>query len=182
MTAAHTVTDNARAVFLTELEQGASLTKAAQVAGFDRRSFQRLRFDPDGGLTEFGQQVAEAVEAGTDTLIDEAKRRAADGYEKPVYQGGVLVGHVREYSDQLLIFLIKKRDPSYRENHQVQLTGPDGGPVRVEHERRLTLADVIELSGSLNGPGGSARPELPAASAVLAEPEPGERPAGAVPA
>jgi len=36
-------------------------------------------------------------------------RRAKDGTLRPVYQGGELVGHIREYSDTLGIFLLKSR-------------------------------------------------------------------------
>jgi hypothetical protein len=44
-------------------------------------------------------------------MIREAWRRAVKGCRKPVYQGGQLVGYVREFSDLLLIFLIKAARP-----------------------------------------------------------------------
>lgn len=49
------------------------------------------------------------MEEGTDLLEDEAQRRARDGTQKPIYQGGKKVGIVNEYSDTLLIFLLKAR-------------------------------------------------------------------------
>jgi hypothetical protein len=40
-----------------------------------------------------------------------------EGVDKPVYQGGVLVGYVREYSDQLLVTLLKAHRPEkFRDN------------------------------------------------------------------
>jgi hypothetical protein len=44
-------------------------------------------------------------------LEDEAVRRAYEGVERPVFQGGKQVGVVREYSDTLLIFLLKALRP-----------------------------------------------------------------------
>jgi len=46
-----------------------------------------------------------------DALEDEAIRRAHDGTMKPVFHGGKKVGEVREYSDKLLIFLLKGCKP-----------------------------------------------------------------------
>ncbi len=48
---------------------------------------------------------------GADALEDEAMRRAIDGVEKPVFRGGEVVGHVRDYSDSMLMFLLKSRKP-----------------------------------------------------------------------
>jgi hypothetical protein len=50
-----------------------------------------------------------ALERGLDSLEDELMRRAKDGTLRPVFQGGELVGHIREYSDTLGIFLRKSR-------------------------------------------------------------------------
>ena len=63
-------------------------------------------------------------------LEAEALRRALKGTEKPVYQNGKQVGAIREYSDLLLIFLLKARRPTvYRENARLELTGVGGGPI-----------------------------------------------------
>ncbi len=64
---------------------------------------------------------------GADLLEDEAVRRAKDGVEEPVYQGGKLVGHVQKYSDTLLIFLLKGAKPEkFRERSQHEFSGEDG--------------------------------------------------------
>ena len=54
---------------------------------------------------------AAAVELGCDALEDEAVRRGCEGHLKPVFHRGKEVGAIREYSDVLLIFMLKARRP-----------------------------------------------------------------------
>jgi hypothetical protein len=78
---------------------------AAQNLGIARSTaFSWKREDPD-----FAAAWAEAVEAGVDLLEAEALRRARDGVDRPVFQGGVCVGMVREYSDTLMAMLLSGR-------------------------------------------------------------------------
>ena len=44
---------------------------------------------------------------GRGCLEDEARRRAVDGVDEPVFQQGKQVGTIRKHSDTLLIFLLK---------------------------------------------------------------------------
>lgn len=61
-----------------------------------------------------------ALELGSDALEDEAIRRAHDGVLKPVYQKGHRCGTIREYSDTLLIFMLKARRPKrFRDNIKI---------------------------------------------------------------
>jgi hypothetical protein len=61
---------------------------------------------------------------GADALEDEANRRAREGVERPVYQGGKFVGAIREFSDTLLIFLLKGLKPEkFRENSHIEHSG-----------------------------------------------------------
>lgn len=114
------LTDRDKDKFLQALTTGLSVTSAAAKAGRHRNSFYKLaKRDP-----EFARAREDAINAGTEALEDEALRRARDGTEKPVYQGGKQVGTVREYSDTLIIFLLKARDPHrYRDNMQATLAG-----------------------------------------------------------
>ena len=69
-------------------------------------------------------RVAEAREEACDALEAEARRRAVEGVRKPVYYRGEIVGTVKEYSDTLLIFLMKGAMPEkYRENVKIEHTG-----------------------------------------------------------
>src|SRR4051812_16611088 len=73
--------------FFDALRDGRSISAACLEAGITRSSAYLWReSDP-----QFKAKWNECVEEGTDRLEDEAIRRARDGTEKPVYQGGVLV-------------------------------------------------------------------------------------------
>lgn len=96
-----------REKFLTALSEGASITSAAKACGSLRQTFYRWRSEDPA----FAAEWDEAIEAGTDLLEDEARRRAVDGVEKPIFYQGREVGRMREYSDSLLMFLLKGRRP-----------------------------------------------------------------------
>ena len=52
-------------------------------------------------------------------MEDEAVRRAVEGVPRPVFYQGQIVGAVQEYSDELLIRMLKARNCS---------TGGENGP------------------------------------------------------
>lgn len=114
-----------RKAFLAALGKTGVVVHAATAAKIERKEAYRLREkDP-----KFAQEWAEALEAATDVLEAEAVRRAVTGVKKPVYQGGERVGYVQEYSDTLLIFLLKGAKPDkYRERFDVRAGSlPDAG-------------------------------------------------------
>ena len=60
-------------------------------------------------------------------------RRASEGTLKPVFYQGKMCGEIREYSDTLLIFLLKARRPeTYRERSDINSTVR--GTLRMIHE------------------------------------------------
>jgi hypothetical protein len=79
---------------------------------------------------EFRQAWDEAQVEGEAVLEDEAKRRAYEGVKKPVYQGGKRVGYVQEYSDTLLIFLLKGTNKA-KFGDRTTLAGDKDNPVQV---------------------------------------------------
>lgn len=173
---AHRITPERRRLFLEGIALGKTHTQAARELGVDRRSFYSYR-DPDDPLydPEFAAGFEEAQAAGTAALIEAARQRAVDGTEEPVVSAGKLLGYRKAYSDRLLEFLIKQRDPSFRDNSRLEVTGAGGGPVTVE-QRGVSLADVahvLQAAGALDAivSGGTPRAALPAASPVLPEPE-----------
>jgi len=95
-------------VFLREYAQVGSMAIAARHAGVVYETVRlRRKSDP-----EFAQAVEEAHEEFVGRLKAEAVRRAVDGWEVPVYYKSDQVGVRREYSDALLMYLLKRHDPS----------------------------------------------------------------------
>jgi hypothetical protein len=115
--------------FLGRLSETANVTLSAEMAGVSRQGLYNRRSADDA----FRAAWDDAVDRGTDALEDEAIRRAAQGTEKPVFQGGREVGRVREYSDTLMIFMLKARRPErFKDRVAQELTGPGGGPIEVD--------------------------------------------------
>lgn len=114
--------------FLASLRAKANITLACEEVRIDRRTvYNRRDAHPD-----FKADWEEALEEGADRLEAEAWRRAVDGVEKPVYQGGVLVGRVQEYSDHLMAILLKGHKPAkFRERVSNEITGKDGEALQV---------------------------------------------------
>lgn len=99
--------------FLLSLSECGNVTQAAKDAGISRMTAYRHR-ERDA---EFAEAWDDAVEEGTDALEAEARRRAMQGVEEPVYYKGYVVGHVQKFSDTLLIFLLKAYRPeTFRDN------------------------------------------------------------------
>jgi hypothetical protein len=118
-------TEADRERFLGFLEETANVTEACRRAGICRPVAYGWRKDE-----AFAARWEAAVDRGTDALEDEAVRRAHEGVERPVYQGGKRVGLVREYSDTLLIFMLKARRPErFKDRSETAVTGKNGGPI-----------------------------------------------------
>jgi hypothetical protein len=114
--------------FLELLGQTGNATAAAEAIGLNRCTPYKWREKDEA----FAAAWDAASEEAADRLEKEAWRRAVEGTEKPVYQGGKLVGKVREYSDTLLIFLLKGNRPGkYADRVRQEISGPGGGPVEV---------------------------------------------------
>lgn len=121
--------------FLHALAESANVTSAALHVGINRQHLYRLRDEDD----EFRAAWDAAVKLGTGALEDEATRRAKEGWDEPVYYQGDQCGVVRKFSDTLLIFLLKARDPAkYREKLDLTHAAPNGGPIQtVSTELRI---------------------------------------------
>lgn len=93
--------------FLKALKEIGTVQRACNSINIHRNTaYEWKHADPD-----FSAKWDAVVESHIEELETEARRRAYEGVKKPVYQGGELVGHVQEYSDTLLIFLLKGRRP-----------------------------------------------------------------------
>ena len=113
---------NWKPIFLKALAKRGNVSEAAKAAKVNRDTANEHRkSDP-----AFAAGWEIALEDAADALEREAFRRAHDGVLKPVFGSGgtgvgtVEVGRVREYSDTLLIFLLKGIRPAkYRDNFNV---------------------------------------------------------------
>lgn len=118
-----------KSVFLRWLRKKGNVTAACDKAKVARSWVYEVR-EQDA---DFAAAWADALTEATERLEMEARRRAHDGVLEPVFYQGDKVGTVRKYSDTLLIFLLKAHAPEkYRDNSRVELTGPDGGPIKVK--------------------------------------------------
>jgi len=120
MTGATVVTPRKRAKFLKALAKSGVIDWSAKQAGFSRTTAWRLKqADP-----EFSAAWQEAIDAAMDDLEKEAHRRARHGCKQAIFYKGSVVGSKREYSDTLMIFLLKANRPEkYRERYEVQHAG-----------------------------------------------------------
>jgi hypothetical protein len=96
-----------RVVFLKALAVYGNITKAAALAGMDRRKIYQMRKEEP----EFDREWAEAAKVGINGLEDEARRRAYEGVEEKIFRDGALVDVRTVYSDSLLAMLLRGGKP-----------------------------------------------------------------------
>lgn len=113
--------------FLSSLADTGNVTKSAAAVGASRSVVYEWRLADQ----EFAEAWDQAIRVATLGLEDEARRRAQEGVDEPVFYLGGQCGTIRKYSDTLLIFLLKAHDHKYREKTGLELTGAGGGPVQM---------------------------------------------------
>ncbi len=116
-------------LFLQAFADHANVLLAARAAHINRTTvYTWLERDED-----FSFAFNQAKEDARDVLRAEIYRRGKEGWDEPVFQQGKLIDTVRKYSDTLLIFHSKALMPEYRDKQQVEMSGPDGTPMQVQH-------------------------------------------------
>ncbi len=142
------ITEKDRLAFLEALEAGWSVKNAAGRTTHGRQRFYEFRESDEA----FASAWAEAFDAGTQALEDEARRRAVDGYDESTYgSDGNLIRRVHRYSDALMHRLLAARDPERYGNTRVEVTGPQGKPIVVDHRAGLTLEHLATFAETLRG-------------------------------
>lgn len=102
------IAEKRKEIFLETLSITGRTDVAREAAGLKSLNpFLKLRRDD----ADFADAWADAKEAGGYLLIEEARRRAVDGVDHPIYYKGVEVGSHKQYSDGLLTTLIKGTFP-----------------------------------------------------------------------
>jgi hypothetical protein len=130
--------------FLNKFCDLANITKAAKACRVGRRTvYDWLENDKN-----FKAKFKKARKVAVGVLEDEAHRRAVEGVDKPIfYKGKRVKAKVKEYSDTLLIVLLKANAPKkYRERVQSQVSGPDGGPIQTESTVLILPSNGRELT------------------------------------
>lgn len=107
--------------FLEDLENHATVTRAARSADIKQVSeLYKIRREDD----EFRLAWDDALLVGRDACEDAARDRAFFGKQKPVFQGGLCVGHVVEYSDSLAKLILEADKPErYSRGSHLHITG-----------------------------------------------------------
>lgn len=139
--------------FLEAYKIGGTIVSGCKAAKVSRRVVLNWRTREP----EFAQRFLEAHEEASEALETEARRRAKDGWDEPVFYEGEIVGSKRKYSDTLLIFLMKGNLPEkYKE--RFEHSGDVDHPVSVEldltklsDEELQSLEDIVDKMGNEDG-------------------------------
>lgn len=117
------VADKKKNDFLNALLETGLRNKAAEIVGISRQTHYVWMKNDD----EYAEKYEEVRLMLVDNLEDAAYERAVNGVERKVYFKGEEVGTQTEYSDQLLVVLLKANMPEkYKEINKVELSGNVG--------------------------------------------------------
>jgi len=139
-----------RALFdrvLSRIDAGQGTHVAVEREGIHPATFYRhVEKDPELRSLYRAQRDARDILA----MEREAYRRAVEGNDKPVYQGGKKVGTVKEYSDGLLTFLLKARKPEVYAKPDVQMVSNTTTVVNVEERTKKEEDDFVRKFQKVN--------------------------------
>ncbi|SFP72806.1 hypothetical protein [Sphingomonas rubra] len=90
--------------FCEALAKSGSVTDACEVVGKSTTSAYKARERVRG----FRNRWDDAVDASRPSIESEVRRRAVEGWDEPIFQGGKQVGVRRRYSDTLLKALYQR--------------------------------------------------------------------------
>lgn len=137
---AHKIKHIKKRAFLAAFAENGNVSLSATIAGIDRQThYEWKRSDPD-----YAEAFTDAEGQAADRLEQEARRRAVDGVDEPVFYKGDEVGTIRKYSDTLLIFLMKGADP---EKYKDRVSNEHSGKIAadVNHSYDLSKLSAEEL-------------------------------------
>ena len=96
-----------RTCFIELLRRTANVSRAAREAGLASSTVYRQRAKSKAFAADWDNAVAEALDALEESVME----RVRDGVSRPIFYGGEQVGTVRQYSDQLAMFILKSKRP-----------------------------------------------------------------------
>jgi len=122
-------THDRKVAYCKELAKSGEHARAREKVGVCGKTVDKHRLK----FPEFDKLVEEAMESYRASLAAEIHRRGVDGWEEPVFQGGIEVGKKQRFSDALLLAQAKRHMPDEY-----------GDRLRVEQTKRLELAISVE--------------------------------------
>lgn len=124
-----------QALFLQQYALNRCVRKSARIAGIsDMAVFDLRKRSP-----EFAEKMQQAEDAYVERIVHAAHKRAVEGVDEPIFGQGGQVGTRKKFSDALLIRLLQRYDPSFRETSTTKVEG------RVEHALTIDLEALKRL-------------------------------------
>lgn len=127
-------------LFFRELSRTCNVTGSAAAIGVSRQHVHHLRRKKP----EFAKRWEAALQEATDALEAEARRRAMEGYQKPVFFQGKQVGSEPVYSDALLITLLKAHRPEKFREKAMDL--PPGSEIVITMTTGGGFTDAVDVT------------------------------------
>lgn len=128
--------------FLVAFRRLGNVAQACKAAEVGRTTVYRRRQQDE----EFALAWADVEEETTDEMEREAFRRGVEGVDEPVFYKGERIGWIRNYSDTLLIFMLKARKPEkYRERVDHRHSGDGAAPSKGIDVSKLSLPEARKL-------------------------------------
>lgn len=129
------LTRELKMVFLRAFARHGIISDGTVAAGITYRTYYRWKRDDE----VFNEDCKTAETMANDLMEREARRRAIDGFERPIIYQGEVTGEYTDFSDALLTTLMKGNKPEkYKE--RTQLSGSVGRPLTLDEE---TKEDVV---------------------------------------
>jgi len=129
------LTKELKMVFLRAYARHGIASDGTLAAGITYRTFYRWQKEDE----VFSEDCKTALMMANDLMEREARRRAIDGFERPIIYQGEVTGEYTDFSDSLLTTLMKGNKPEkYKE--RTQLSGSVGRPMTLDEE---TKEDVV---------------------------------------
>jgi hypothetical protein len=126
------IEDTRKRLYLAAIAKMPRFGKAARAAGIDAGTGWMWRNDKSDVL--FQAAFERAYKLGVEAMESEFIRRGFEGYEKPVYHQGKLVGTTREFDTTAGIVMLKAVAPErHRERVAVEHAGSLSGTVNHVH-------------------------------------------------
>lgn len=154
-------------IFLADLRINGQIQHAAEVAGIAITTF----YDRRNKYPDFAKEARLALTESNARLEREARRRAHDGVDKPVFYKGKIAGEwvdengepcskrkkgakfirhsIKEYSDQLLGILLKAHNPKFREKTESTIKAK----IKTTSAKELTDEELLKIIASGPIPG-----------------------------